>query len=102
MLVAANFRAEDSDWINCVLYLLSSIVSKELGGSSAASVGDLQSRPNSRNEGFSPVASCGVLRYAQRTPDGYLSHCTPYCAACFRNIVFRVRLNLSVNPSHCG
>lgn len=46
------------------------------GGSKAALVGALQSNPNRRKLGFSPVASCGVFLYAHKIPGKYLSHCT--------------------------
>ena len=72
------------------------------GGRKAASVGVRQSMPNNRKDGFSPVLSCGVLRYAHSTPDRCLSHCTPNLAACFLSAVFSVRLNRSTIPLHWG
>jgi len=38
------------------------------GGNMAASVGDLQSNPNNKNDGFSLIDSWGVFRYAHSTP----------------------------------
>ena len=67
-----------------------------------ASVGDLQSQPYNRNDGFLLVVSCGVLQYAHRTVAGCLSHCAPNCAALLRNMVLSVQLNRSTIPSHSG
>ena len=68
----------------------------------AASLGDLQSHPNSRKEGFSPVVSRGALQYAHKTPGRCLFNCVPYCGALLHSIAFGVRLNCSTMLSHSG
>ena len=68
----------------------------------ADSIGERQSKPKSKNDGFSPVELWGILRYAQRAPLRYWSHCAPIFAACFLSIDLRVLLNLSSTPLHCG
>ena len=64
MACEASSIAEESDLTNSSRYSTTSVTSHSVGGRSAASVRLRQLNPNRRNEGFSCVDSCGVLRYA--------------------------------------
>ena len=70
------------------------------GGRSAAYIGDLQSNPKNKNEGFSLLASCGMFLFAKRIPGSKVSHCFTRVAVCFLSIAFRVLFIRSTNLSH--